>query len=102
MPKWPNSLAVWRVSSQATRSTERRTRSARRVMSSRLPMGVATRYKPGARGRSEASACWSERLAGAGSSITAGLAQACCGGAHELDLLHGPGERLRREDANHF
>jgi len=31
-------LAVWRVSSQATRSTSRRMRRARKVMSSRLPM----------------------------------------------------------------
>ena len=45
-----SSLPVWRVSSQAMRSTERSTRSARRVMSSRLPMGVATRYRPGANG----------------------------------------------------
>ena len=33
---------VRRVSSQAIRSTSRRTRSARSVTSSRLPMGVAT------------------------------------------------------------
>src|SRR2546430_9120881 len=42
MSKCVRSARVRRVSSQATRSTSRRTRSARRVMSSRLPIGVAT------------------------------------------------------------
>src|SRR4030042_4668483 len=42
MPKWVRSFRVWRVSSAAMRSTSLRTRRARRVMSSRLPMGVAT------------------------------------------------------------
>jgi len=43
--KWCRSFAVWRVSSAAIRSHSRSTRSARSVMSSRLPMGVATRYR---------------------------------------------------------
>src|SRR6202000_1884577 len=47
-----SSFTVCRVSSQAMRSAERSTRRARSVMSSRLPMGVATRYSPGARGTS--------------------------------------------------
>src|SRR5437016_167859 len=42
MSKWVRSARVRRVSSHATRVTSRRTRSARRVMSSRLPIGVAT------------------------------------------------------------
>src|SRR5438552_1650874 len=42
MSKCVRSARVRRVSSQAIRSTSRRTRSARRVMSSRLPIGVAT------------------------------------------------------------
>src|SRR5437762_2635730 len=42
MSKWVRSARVRRVSSHATRVTSRRTRSARRVMSSRLPLGVAT------------------------------------------------------------
>src|ERR1700722_6431373 len=45
--KWLSSFWVWRVSSHAMRSTSLSTRSARKVMSSRLPMGVATRYSPG-------------------------------------------------------
>src|SRR3990172_6366099 len=42
MSKWARSARVRRVSSQAIRWTSLRTRSARRVTSSRLPMGVAT------------------------------------------------------------
>src|SRR5438046_933738 len=42
MSKCVRSARVRRVSSHAIRSTSRRTRSARRVMSSRLPIGVAT------------------------------------------------------------
>src|SRR5438552_12154099 len=42
MSKWVRSARVRRVSSHATRVTSRRTRSARRVMSSRFPIGVAT------------------------------------------------------------
>src|SRR2546422_8306198 len=42
MSKCVRSARVRRVSSHATRVTSRRTRSARRVMSSRLPIGVAT------------------------------------------------------------
>src|SRR5205809_1045339 len=42
MSKCVRSARVRRVSSQATRSTSRSTRSARRVMPSRLPIGVAT------------------------------------------------------------
>src|SRR6267378_7243824 len=48
---WFRSFCVWRVSSQAIRSTSLRMRSARSVMSSRLPMGVPTMYRqppPGA------------------------------------------------------
>ena len=41
--EWFSSFCVWRVSSQAIRSTPFNTRSARSVMSSRLPIGVATR-----------------------------------------------------------
>src|SRR6267143_4347272 len=51
MSKWFRSFCVWRVSSQAIRSTSLRMRSARSVMSSRLPMGVPTMYRqppPGA------------------------------------------------------
>ena len=50
MPKCESSFCVWRVSSQATRSTLRKTRNARNVMSSRFPIGVATMYSPGASG----------------------------------------------------
>src|SRR6266436_6733502 len=42
MPWRSRSIRVWRVFSQATRSTSRSTRSARSVTSSRLPIGVAT------------------------------------------------------------
>src|SRR6266478_5139985 len=51
MLSWFRSFCVWRVSSQAIRSTSFRMRSARSVMSSRLPMGVPTMYRqppPGA------------------------------------------------------
>ena len=44
-----SSLPPTRVSSQSTMSAAARTSSARRVMSRRLPIGVATRYKPEAR-----------------------------------------------------
>src|SRR5512136_1264218 len=44
MPAWLKSFRVCRVSSQATRSTSFKIRNARRVISSRFPMGVATRY----------------------------------------------------------
>src|SRR5712664_1489170 len=44
MPKWVRRIRVRRVSSQATSATSFRTRSARNVMSSRLPRGVATTY----------------------------------------------------------
>src|ERR1051326_1825681 len=40
-----NSVRVTRVSSAATNGTSLSTRSARRVMSSRLPIGVATTYR---------------------------------------------------------
>src|SRR3972149_9895579 len=42
MSKWARGARVRRVSSQAMRLTSFSTRSARREMSSRLPMGVAT------------------------------------------------------------
>src|SRR5712664_3101564 len=42
MPKRFNKPRVWRVSSQAIRSTKPSTRSARGEISSRLPIGVAT------------------------------------------------------------
>src|SRR3712207_2632534 len=42
MPWWLNRRPVRLVSSQATRSASRKARSARRVMSSRLPIGVGT------------------------------------------------------------
>ena len=42
MPWWLNSFRVRRVSYAAIRSASLSTRKARRVMSSRLPMGVAT------------------------------------------------------------
>src|SRR5258707_15444575 len=42
MPKRFNNPRVWRVSSQAIKSTSRNTRNAREVRSSRLPIGVAT------------------------------------------------------------
>ena len=41
-PWWVSSLRAERVSSAATRPTSPSTRRARRVMSSKLPMGVAT------------------------------------------------------------
>src|SRR5262245_53358140 len=44
MPRWSSNRLVWRVSSQAIKSTSFNTRSARNVISSRLPIGVATRY----------------------------------------------------------
>src|SRR5260221_11601440 len=43
MPKWARSCFVRRVSSAAIRPDSRRVRRARRLISSRLPMGVATR-----------------------------------------------------------
>ena len=60
MPAWASSLAVRRVSSAAITRASRSTRSARSVMSSRLPMGVATTYKrPGAgRGSTEGIVHW--------------------------------------------
>src|SRR5438552_3963645 len=44
MPKCSSSLRLCRVSSAAIRSTSFNTRSARKVMSSRFPRGVATTY----------------------------------------------------------
>ncbi|PKN58100.1 MAG: hypothetical protein CVU56_07470 [Deltaproteobacteria bacterium HGW-Deltaproteobacteria-14] len=41
-PWWSHNTRVTRVSSHRIRSTERSTRIARSVMSSRFPMGVAT------------------------------------------------------------
>src|SRR5437588_3253471 len=48
MPYLASSLPVTRVSSQKMRSAPCNTASARSVMSPRLPIGVATRYSPGA------------------------------------------------------
>src|SRR5579883_2983151 len=47
MSKWARSLRVTRVSSAAMRSASRRVLSARSVISSRLPIGVATRTSMG-------------------------------------------------------
>ena len=46
-----------RVSSQATMSAAASVSSARRVMSPRLPIGVATRYSAGSSGRAAISVC---------------------------------------------
>ena len=43
--KWSNRRWVWRVSSQAMTSTSRNSRMPRIVISSRLPIGVAIKYK---------------------------------------------------------
>src|SRR6185437_7981534 len=48
MPKRARRRPVTRVSSQRTRSTPRKTHRPRSVMSPRLPIGVATRCRPGA------------------------------------------------------
>src|SRR5204862_93633 len=48
MPKRDSSRAVTRVSSHKMRSALRNTHSARNVRSPRLPIGVATRCRPGA------------------------------------------------------
>ena len=43
-PYWRSSGCVWRLSSQAMALTNCSTYKARRLMSARLPMGVATMY----------------------------------------------------------
>src|SRR5215472_1563841 len=65
MPNLAISFAVTRVSSQKTRSAPRSTESARRLISARLPIGVATTYKPGASsvlGGAAAAGAWSGLL----------------------------------------
>ena len=44
IPRWLSSLTVTRVSSAAMKSTRSRVSAIRFEMSSRLPMGVGTRY----------------------------------------------------------
>lgn len=51
-----------------------RTRSARSVMSSRLPMGVLTTYSPGDRGSSAAGRCSRVALPGSGPAVADALA----------------------------
>src|SRR4051794_16802365 len=48
MPYLASSFPVTRVSSQKMRSAAFNTANARKVISPRLPIGVATRYSPGA------------------------------------------------------
>src|ERR1035441_8089289 len=65
--KWLSSFCVWRVSSQAMRSARLSTSRARRVMSSRLPGGVETRWRPGAKGAAGSAIGFNSKLEQLGS-----------------------------------
>src|SRR5437868_15300215 len=84
MPNRASRRPVTRVSSHRMRSTLRSTHNARKVTSPRLPIGVATRCRPGASSCSGAQA--------AGSDSTAAVAP----GSDERENCATPGLLARR------
>ena len=82
-PSRLSSIPVCRVSSAATRSQSRNVRIARSVMSSMLPIGVATRYSvPGSNGAGFTS----------GRSIGSGIVQAAVASAIASGGIGQPSE----------